>query len=404
MSTTYDVIVIGCGVAGAFCCLRLAEKNKDIKVLGIELGRPPAKRRHQCSGWIGLFPNSDGKLFLSDLPKIAELVGDKKAKSAYEWVQDVLRNIDDFKITKDRSPSPNMEKKIDRAGYQITLNDHIQVYPKDIHALSKHMADTIEHNKNVSFSFDNEVKSIYKQRGTFIVNTEEQEYRAKKLVIAVGRSGWRWARHLYSNFGIINHNDTARFGIRVEMNASTLKDLNKSHCTLTKGGQLEVGPFSWFGTVIPEDHVDLAISAFRSNEARWKSDKVSFSLIGNRTFLNQGFEQTDRLGKLTFVLSNDRIIKERVSYILAGKSKVSLMHEYDWLIETIQELGTIMPEIMTRAYFHIPTIVPLAPSINIESNLESEIDGMFVVGESAGIPGILAASCMGKIAADSVCR
>ena len=32
---------------------------------------------------------------------------------------------------------------------------------------------------------------------------------------------------------------------------------------------------------------------------------------------------------------------------------------------------------------------------NIGNNLESEIDGMFIVGESAGISGILSAATMG---------
>ena len=182
-----------------------------------------------------------------------------------------------------------------------------------------------------------------------------------------------------------------------------MKDFNRSNCTITKG-DLEIGPLSWYGTVIPEDHVDMAISAFRSNENRWKSDKVSFNLIGSRQFLNSGFEQTNRIGGLSFVLSNDRIIKERISSILTGKSKISVIKEYDWLKEAITNITEIIPEITTKAYFHVPTIIPLAPKINIGNNLETEIDGMFVVGESAGINGILSAGLMGIAAADAVCK
>jgi len=403
MSNTFDVAVVGLGVAGTICCLRLSEKHKNIKVIGIEAGRPQGKRRHQMNGWFGLAPNGDGKLYLPDIQKVANLVGTKRAKTAYSWVKDVFSNIRNFEITKDRPLSTPLEKKFTKAGYQISLNNYIQTYPKDIHSLSKYIADTIEKNSNISFSFDNEVKHIYKQRGIFIISTSEQEYKAKKLVIAVGRSGWRWARNLYHNFGIIENNDIARFGIRIEMNASAMKDFNRSNCTIIKDN-VELGPFSWFGTVIPEDHVDLAISAFRSNEARWKSDKVSFSLIGSRTFPNEGFEQTDRVGKLAFVLSNDRVIKERVSYILTEKSKISLIQEYDWLKETIQDLSAVVPEIATRAYFHVPTIIPMAPAINVGTNLSTEIDNMFVAGESASVQGILGAACMGKIAADNVCR
>jgi uncharacterized FAD-dependent dehydrogenase len=402
--TNFDVGIIGAGVAGAFAVMKIAKEHKSAKTILFDLGRPPMKRRRQLEGWLGCLPNSDGKLYLKDLDRVTDLVGLRKSKSAYGWFQKVLSNVDTFKTVKDRAPNVSVEKRLKKIGYDISLNNYVQIYPKDIHSLSKYMAETIEGSKNITFSFDNEVKKVYKQKNMFVVVTEEQEYRCKKLIIAVGRSGWRWAKELYAGFGIIDNNDIAKFGIRIELNAPVMKDFNKSNCTLTKSDEIEIGPFSWYGTVIPEDHLDVAISAFRSNENRWKSDKVSFSLIGSRPFPNAGFEQTDRIGKLMFVLSNDRIIKERVAHILTGKAKVSMIKEYDWLKDTITELATAIPEILTKAYYHVPTITPMAPKINIGSNLETEMDGMFVAGESAGIHGILSAGTMGIIAADAACK
>lgn len=401
---TYDIGIIGTGVAGAFACLKLAKDHKNAKVIAFDIGRPPAKRRRQLEGFLGCLPNSDGKLYLNNLPKVADLVGTRKSKSAYTWFEKVLSNVDKFKTTKDKSPIASMEKKLKKIGYDISLNDHIQIFPKDIHLLSKYMAETIEENQNIIFNFDSEVKSIQKQKNMFVISAEEKEFRCKKLIIAVGRSGWRWASQLFHNMGIIDNNDIARFGIRVEMNSMYMKDFNKSNCSLFKNDDIEIGPLSWFGTVIPEDHVDVAISAFRSNENRWKSDKVSFSLIGNRPFPMFGYEQTDRIGKLTFVLTNDRIIKEKVSYIVSGKSKISIIPEYEWLKDPIQEIATVIPELMSKAYFHVPTINPMPPKINIGDNLESEVEGMFVAGESAGISGILAAATMGIISADMACK
>lgn len=401
--TNFDVGIIGAGVAGAFATLKMAKDHKNVKTILFDLGRPPMKRRRQLEGWLGCLPNSDGKLYMSDLDKVTELTGTRKSKAAYNWFSKVLANVDTFKVTKDRAPNVSVEKRLKKIGYDISLNDYIQIYPKDIHALSKYMSECIE-GKNVTYSFDNEVKQVRKEKNMFVITTENQQYRCKKLILAVGRSGWRWAKDLYSFFGIVENNDTAKFGIRIELNAPVMKDFNKSNCSMVKSDQIEIGPLSWFGTIIPEDHVDLAISAFRSNENRWKSDKVSFSLIGNRPFPETGFEQTDRIGKLTFVLSNDRIIKERVSHILTGKSKISIIPEYDWLKESLEELATAIPELTTKAYYHVPTITPMAPKINIGNNLASEVDGMFVAGESAGIGGILAAACTGIIAADNICK
>lgn len=399
----FDVGIVGAGVAGAFATLKLAKDHKNTKVILFDLGRPPMKRRRQLEGWLGCLPNSDGKLYQTDVSKVADVIGLRKTKSAHTWMRHAMEKIGAFKVIKDRSPNVAVEKRLKKLGYNIVLNNYVQVYPKEIHALSKYMAETIEQNKNITFCFDNEVMRVTKQKNMFVVTTEDQEYRCKKLVIAVGRSGWRWAKELYANFGIIDNNDVARFGVRIETNSNIMKEFNRSNCSLIKE-DVEIGPFSWFGTVIPEDHLDMAISAFRSNENRWKTDKVSFNLIGNRPFPGTGFEQTDRIGKLTFVLANDRIIKERVSSVLAGRSKLSMIKEYDWLKSSIIELGNAIPEILTKAYFHVPTITPLAPKINIGDNLETEVDGMFVVGESAGISGILSAGIMGAAVGDFVCK
>lgn len=404
MSNIFDVGIIGAGVAGAFAAFKIAKDNKNIKTILFDAGRPPLKRRRQLEGFLGCLPNSDGKLYLNDLNNVAGLTNIKKTKAAHTYFNKILSNVNDFTITKDRSPNISAEKKLKKIGYDISLNDFIQIYPRDIHILSKYMSEFIENCKNITYSFDNEVLSILKQKNCFNVTTNLGEFKCKKLIIAVGRSGWRWVKELYSNFGIIDSNEIAKFGIRIEINANMMKEFNKSNCTLTKGDDIEIGPFSWNGTIIPEDHLDLAISAFRSNENRWKTDKVSFSLIGNRPFSNNGFEQTDRIGKLTFILANDRIIKEKISNILTRKSKISIIPEYNWLIDTLTELGSVMPEIISKGYYHVPTIVPLAPKINIGNNLVSEIDGMFITGESAGLHGILSAATTGIIAANEACK
>jgi uncharacterized FAD-dependent dehydrogenase len=404
MSQIFDVAIIGGGVAGAFAIYRISQQYKGIKCILFDIGRPPQKRRRQCEGWMGCLPNSDGKIYLSDVNKLSSLITNRKAKTAYTYFDSILSNINEFKVTRDRSPTITIEKKLKNIGYEISLNDYIQIYPKDIHALSKYLSLKLEQNSNLSFVFDTEVNKIYKKKDLFTIIAENNEFKCKNIILATGRSGWRWARNIFSDFDIIDNNDIARFGVRIEMNASIMKDFNRSQCTLKKNDDVEIGPISWFGTIIPEDHMDMAISAFRSNEERWKSDKVSFSLIGSRQFASSGFEQTDRIGKLTFIMANDRIIKEKVSHILSKKSKISIIPEYNWIRETIADLASVVPDIASKAYFHIPTIMPFAPKINISENMSTDVEGLYVAGENAGIHGILAAALMGIVSADSICK
>lgn len=396
----FDIGIIGVGVAGAFATLKLAE-NKDIKIAVFDLGRPPLKRRRQIEGYLGCLPNSDGKLYTSNLTQVTQLTGIRRAKSSYKYFNKILSNINTFELVKDQLPSAIVKEKLEANNYSISANDYYQMYPKDIHALSKYMVNKLESNTNITYYFDEELYNVTKENNEFVIKGEAEEYRCKKIIFCAGRSGWRWATQLYKQFGIIKNNDIAKFGIRIEVDETVFKDFNNSTCSLINN-DIEIGPFNWQGTIIPEDHIDMANSAFRSNENRWKTNKVSFCLIGNKKYSKAGFEQTDRLGKLTFVLTNDRISKEKISALFADKSKISVMCEYNWLKEEINKFAIIVPEIISKGYFHVPTIKPLVPKIKLKKDLESEIEGMYIAGESSGIMGIISAACTGIICADSI--
>lgn len=403
MNETYDLVIIGAGVAGSFASLKIAKDHKYMKTLVFELGRPMGKRRQQINGWLGILPNSDGKLYASNLEPLYNLMGDKKTKSIDKWFKNYTDDIYQAKLIKDKSPSINATKRIEKAGFEIELNNHMQLYPKDIHALSKHMSNAVLDAKNITFKFDDEVISIAKQKSMFTITSSNSKITCKKLIMCAGRSGWRWARDIYNSFDIIKSNDVAKFGIRAEISAPIMKHFNYSNCSMTNEN-IEIGPLCWNGTVIPEDHMDFAIASFRSNEARWKTDKVSFNIIGSELFPNNGVEQINRIGQLTFLLSNDRVAKEKISTIMNGKSRISVIPEYKWLTNAIQGISEFIPDIMTKGYFHVPTILPLIPTINVSKELETDVDNMYCAGESSGHMGLLSAIITGVAAADFACK
>lgn len=397
----FDIAIIGSGVAGACAAYKLATEYPDVSAILFDIGSAPQKRKPQMNGYLGVFPSSDGKLYLNDVDKTSNLIGLRAAKRHKKEFFSLM-NLDEKKDKiNDNEISKSLNNQLTKLDYNIEYNDYLQVFPKDIHTLSKHMSLAFD-DSNIQISFEDEVFHIEKENNIFHLSSESGEYQAKKIILAVGRSGWRWARDVFSNFDIIDANDYAKFGVRLEITADSLKNFNESNCTLTRK-DIELGPFCWNGTVIPEDHVDLVISSFRSNENRWKTDKVSFNLIKSIKYPNNGFEETDRLGKLTFILANDRVIKEKISTLFANKSKISILKEYDWVTSAIKDL-TFIPELEAKGYFHVPTITPLAPKINLGSNLESEVEGLYVVGESAGVTGILSAAITGLLSIDSICK
>lgn len=398
----YDIAIIGAGVGGVFSALRLAKLHKAKTIL-IEFGAGPAKRRRQLEGWLGSFPAGDGKLYTSNIDQILNIADGRKVNPAFRWVKEILEESTPLKLIKDSFPSASMQKKLGALGFDIISNDYFQWKPESIHKLSKIITDQIEESGLIEYSFNNEVFKILKKKNFFQISTENGDIHAKKVILAVGRSGWRWATKLYKDLGICSNDDYAKFGIRVEISGQHLKEFNKSHCTLVRS-DLELGPFSWNGTIIPEDHADFATSAFRSNENRWRSEKVSFSVIGKRLYKNQGVHQTDRLGKLAHLLYEDRVAKERIKTFSKGKTQLNLLPEYNWLVPVLTEIEQFIPSLLGKGYFHTPDVLALPAEIRLNNSLESEIDGLFVIGESAGIKGIMGAAVSGSIAADSACK
>lgn len=399
----FDVGIIGSGMAGMFAALRLAEYHKDAKTILFELGRPAGKRRRQVEGWGGCFPTGDGKLYTHDAERVMDLADGRSTKAINKWFQRILFEVNQNAVVKNKRPNESTLKSIKELGFDIALNDYAQWFPEDIHKLLRLVSERIEESGNVEFCFDNEVYEIFKRPNSFLVSTATGDYECKKLILCAGRTGWRWVNKLYRKLGILVSDNKAMFGVRVELPAQYMKEFNKSHCTLTREN-LVVGPFSWGGSVIQEDHANLTIAAFRSNESRWKTDKVFFSVIGTQYFEDNGCSQTDRLSQLAFLLFGDRVGRERLKLFTKGSSQLNLIPEYNWLHKTIEELNEIMPALISRGYYHCPDIYTLTSEIRISPNLETEIDGLFVAGESAGISGIAAAGIMGGIAAENVCK
>lgn len=401
----YDVGIVGCGVAGSFAALRVAENFKDKTAIVFELGRQPKKRRRQLEGFLGSLPFGDGKLYLNDTDKVGKIADKRKVKAIDKWVHDKFSLAGSMKTVKNKEPSITVKNRLKALNMTMDFSDYVQWKPESAHKLSKVLTDVFDVSTNVEFSFDNEVHQILKKEkeGYFHLHSSDGDYYCKKVIIAVGRSGWRWAHELFNCFGLEMKNDTCYYGVTAEISGSKMKEFNKSHCSF-ENEKLIVGPLNWNGTIIPEDHADMVVSGFRSNEDRWKSEKVSFQIIGKREVKGNGVEESERLAKLAFLLLNDRIGKEKMKMLSKGKSTLNQLPEFDWLIDEVNNLEKLFPNLITKGNFHAPTIITSVGEINIKNNLETDLSGMFVTGESARLYGILASAISGALAVDGALK
>jgi hypothetical protein len=208
----------------------------------------------------------------------------------------------------------------------------------------------------------------------------------------------------------VQENDAIEFGMRIEIDKNYATKFNGCVCSW-KHEDFTVGPMLWDGTVIPEDHVDLATTAFRSNENRWISNKVSFSILAKRIIPGNAIEEMDRLSKLVFVLNDEKVLKEKVSQFMTGKSRVTNMidafgwigeNNPGWMEKAITKVAEILPDIYDKGMSYSPTIIHRSAKVNLTNSFESDVPGMYIIGENAGIPGLANAAVMGLHLADNI--
>jgi len=389
----FDLLVLGTGVAGSFAAYKVCKDNPNLKVGIVDLGRPPLKRRRQMEGWLGCLPTSDGKFYLSDLNKLESIITKDQINTSFDYLNNLFSRLFDFKEIKTKKPSKTCLSSLKDNNYSIEYHDYFQTYPKNVHVLSKEMNKFIEDHNNLTYFFDEEISSVENTSNGFLVTTNYNKIIGKKILLSIGRSGWRFTKDIFDFFGIIKENNIVKYGVRAELGESSLKEFNKSVCTLTKDN-IEIGKLSWNGTTIQEDHLDIALSSYRSNEERWKSEKVSFDIIINKECKDATYE-ADRIAKLSFLLANDRVLKEKIHLFMDNKAKISPLKEFDWLIPLFSNLNNIIPDFTEKAYLYYPTLKISVPKINIKNNFETDVEGLYVAGECSGNSGLLYSALTG---------
>lgn len=386
----YDLIIVGAGPAGIFTALELVKKGAKDKILIIEKGRAvekrvcPKSKTKQCvnckpycnitTGFSGAGAFSDGKLSLSpevggDLP---ELIGTEMAEELIKYADSLYLEFGaDSKV----EGIGNTEKVKDIR--KKTIQAGLKLVDCPIRHLGTEKAQEIYFkieqfllNNGVEIKFNVNVLDIIMNGDECLgviaeENKNKVEYFAKKTVIATGRRGADWLENICEEHNILHEAGVVDIGVRVEVRNEIMEEVNNvlyesKLIGYPKPFKNKVRTFCQNpgGFVSQENYDnDLAVVNGHSYKEK-KSNNTNLSILCSAKFtepFNQPIAYAQKVGELTNMLGNGKVLVQRYGDILDGKRT--------WQKEL--DNSNVRPTLTDAVAGDITSAMPYRPMLNI---------------------------------------
>ncbi len=450
------MIIIGAGPAGIFAALELSRKDPGLSVLILDKGHGLEKRKcpgrgiiggclncDLCSitsGWGGAGAFSDGKLTLTN--RFGGFLHEYLSKSR---LMGLIRYIDDIWLefgATDRifgTEKPVISDLVRRAA-----TAGLELIPAPIRHLGSDNCPRILESMytylkpRIAIRTLSEVERILvhenRVQGVLMANGDEE--RCRYLVAAPGREGSSWFSDEAKRLGLTQEINPVDIGVRVEIPAviadditekvwepkihyysRAFDDLIRTFCVCPRG---EVVIENTGGVITVNGH----------SWSDYSTDNTNFALLVSKTF-TQPFRKPISYGKYIASLANmlgGGVIVQRLGDLWEGRRStekrlaksmveptlkdatpgdLTLVLPYRHIqniLEMLEALNNLMPGIWAKhTLLYGAEVKFYSARVKVSADMSTEIEGLFAVGDGAGITRSLAqASASGVIAGRAI--
>ncbi len=445
MNTAYQVIIVGAGPAGIFAALELTRAGVD-RILLLEKGpdlperKRLGRRMSMISGWGGAGAYSDGKLALSTEIGgfMSRYCAPAEMATLVEYVDGIYREFgapaelygsDPEAVARLQREAARLDMKLIPSRYRHLGTDGCE---KLVGSLREHLGGRIAIRCAAPAA-----RVITRDRAISGVELEDgSELEAPFVVLAPGREGSSWLAGEAQRLKLHTAINPVDIGVRVEVPSSVMEEITGATYEAkivyyTRRFEDMVRTFCMcpHGEVIREDLGGL-YTVNGHSYANLASPNTNFALLVSKTF-TEPFREPIAYGRYIAQLANmlgGEVIVQRLGDLRQGRRStpgrlarglvdptlkeatpgdLSLVLPYRYLadiLEMLEALDRLAPGVNSvHTLLYGVEVKFYSLQLRLTPSLETEIAGLYAVGDGAGVSrGLVQASASGILAARAI--
>ncbi|MFH1538672.1 MAG: FAD-dependent protein [bacterium] len=440
----YDVIIVGSGPAGIFAAIEMVEKGPEgLRILIIEQGADLGERDRSdiLRGWGGSGAYSDGKLNLSpDVGgNLADLMPVSELEGLIRYVDGIYQRFgaSGFVYGEEADRVARIRRTAALAHLKLVVSGIRHIGTENCFHLLRNIREELDGKFETRFNAP--VRSILVEGGRVTgVAAEDGEYRAPVVIVAPGRVGSKWLAGEAVRLCLKRDNNPVDIGVRVEVPAAVTEELTESlyeskfiYSSRSFDDTVRTFCMCPYGEVVVEQIDDIRTVNGHSYSSK-KSENTNFAILVSTRF-TKPFREPIAYGRSIASLANmlgDDVIVQRLGDLHAGRRStpsriaksvvaptlssavpgdLSFVLPYRYLkgiLEMLEALDRVAPGINSPHTLLYGVEVKFYSSrLELKPNLETEIAGLYAVGDGAGITrGLVQASVSGVVAARDILK